>query len=70
MTMIRWNCRGIGQPLTIKHLRRLVRRLMPEILFLMETKHRSAFMEDKRISFNFANGFCVDSDNNAGSLCL
>ncbi|CAN0919094.1 hypothetical protein LINGRAHAP2_LOCUS31256 [Linum grandiflorum] len=70
MMILSWNCRGLGQPLTVKHLRRLVRRLCPGILFLMETKHDSFFMEEKQTSFNFANIFCVDSVNTAAGSQL
>ncbi|CAN0926190.1 hypothetical protein LINGRAHAP2_LOCUS35190 [Linum grandiflorum] len=73
MKLLCWNCRGIGPPLTENYLRRLVRRIRPSLLFLMETKHDEAFMDRKRASMNFANGFTVNPTGlvgTAGGLSL
>ncbi|CAN0905231.1 hypothetical protein LINGRAHAP2_LOCUS23549, partial [Linum grandiflorum] len=58
--------REIGPLLTGKYLRRMVGRLRPSTLFLMETKHSGEYMERKRALLNYANGFYVNPIGTAG----
>ena len=38
MSAIGWNCRGLGNPCTVKALQKLVMEEDPTLVFLMETK--------------------------------
>ncbi|GLT62153.1 hypothetical protein SLA2020_348110 [Shorea laevis] len=38
MNLLSWNCRGLGNPQTVRNLRLLVEDKRPTVLFLMETK--------------------------------
>jgi hypothetical protein len=38
MRILSWNCRGIGNPKTVRALGKLISNHNPDILFLMETK--------------------------------
>jgi len=42
MSLVAWNCRGVGSPSTIPDLKYLVRHFNPDLLFLSETlAHRN-----------------------------
>jgi exonuclease III len=38
MKLLSWNCRGLARPAAVQTLRRLIRDLSPDILFISETK--------------------------------
>ena len=38
MSAISWNCRGLGNPLTVNALQKVVLEKDPTLVFLMETK--------------------------------
>jgi exonuclease III len=38
MKIISWNCQGLGNPKTVRALRKLISTHQPDLLFLMETK--------------------------------
>ncbi|CAN0916102.1 hypothetical protein LINGRAHAP2_LOCUS29530 [Linum grandiflorum] len=48
----------------------MMKRLRPAVIFLMETKHDSVFVEEKRAIFNYANGYYVDPIYRDGGLSL
>jgi hypothetical protein len=70
MNLLSWNCRGLGNPRTVRELRRLVKEKKPKIVFLMETKARTEKMERVRIQLGFENMFVVDSVGKSGGLAL
>ena len=39
MSALSWNCRGLGNPLTVKALYKVVKEEDPTLVFLMETKY-------------------------------
>ena len=45
MSAISWNCRGLGNPLTVKALQKVVLEKDPTLVFLMETKFSVNQME-------------------------
>lgn len=49
MNCVTWNCRGLGQPRTVRALSDLVRDRRPDILFLSETISVGRKIEDIRI---------------------
>ena len=38
MSLISWNCRGLGNPRTVKVLQKVIQCEEPILVFLMETK--------------------------------
>lgn len=70
MNVLRWNCRGLGNPLTVRILRRLVRKKKPNVVFLMETKLLSQSMEYVRVKLGFDGLFVVDCHGRSGGLAL
>uniref|UniRef100_A0A5B7BGF4 Endonuclease/exonuclease/phosphatase domain-containing protein n=1 Tax=Davidia involucrata TaxID=16924 RepID=A0A5B7BGF4_DAVIN len=70
MKILGWNCRGLGNPQTVRALRQLVKEEAPNILFLFETKTNQTRMEFIKSQIGFRNGVFVDSDGKSGGLCL
>ena len=67
---ISWNCRGLGNPRSVRALQDLVRRYNPKVVFLMETKAKNRRMERIRNRLGFANGLCVPCVGRSGGLAL
>ena len=70
MIAISWNCQGLGNPQTVRDLRRMVKVKRPTLVFMMETKLRQRKMEKIRCSLGFHNLFVVDSIGKSGGLAL
>jgi exonuclease III len=70
MIAISWNCRGLGNPQTVRDLRRMVKAKRPCLVFLMETKLKQRKMEKIRCLLGFQNLFAVDSIGRSGGLAL
>jgi ribonuclease HI len=70
MNVLSWNCRGLGNPRTVRILRRLVRKKKPDVVFLMETKLVSQTMEYVRAKMKFDGMFVVDCHGRSGGLAL
>ncbi|KAL5711094.1 hypothetical protein ACHQM5_021586 [Ranunculus cassubicifolius] len=70
MKTISWNCRGLGNDLTVRHLRDLCRNEKPDILFLSETMIDKDHVNILSISNLFSNFIAISSCNNAGGLAL
>lgn len=70
MSLISWNCRGLGKASTLNRLRKLISQFHPSIFFLQETKCSSS----RSISFcsklSFKNFWVVDSVGLKGGLLL
>ena len=65
-----WNCRGLGNPRSIKALHVMVQRWKPDIVFLMETKSKVKHMERIKNRVGFANGLIVPSRGRNGGVAL
>ncbi|GLT72801.1 hypothetical protein SLA2020_447050 [Shorea laevis] len=70
MNILSWNCRGLGNPRTVRNLRLLVEDKQPTILFLMETKLRRTEMASLRVKLGFDSLFVVDSVRRSGGLAM
>ena len=70
MNPISWNCRGLGNPRSVRMLQNLVRCWNPKIVFLMETKTRKNRMERIKNRIGFANGLIVPSVGRSGGIAL
>jgi hypothetical protein len=70
MKILRWNCRGLGNPRIVRELRQLVKNKRPEVVFIMETKMLSTKLDPIRSKLGFKNVFGVDSCGKSGGLAL
>ena len=70
MSIMSFNCRGLGKDLAVKKLTELVRREAPRVVFLMETKSDRKKMEEVQRRIGFAGCFTVDCVGRTGGLCL
>ncbi|XP_019200118.1 PREDICTED: uncharacterized protein LOC109193755 [Ipomoea nil] len=70
MSTLSWNCRGLGNPRTVREVTDLVSRKKPEFVFLMETKVGWLHAERLRVKLGFDGLFYVDNDGMAGGLAL
>jgi len=70
MSTISWNCRGLGDPRTVREIVDLVSSKKPEFLYLMETKVGRVHAERLRVRLGFEGLFYVDSIGLSGGLGL
>ncbi|XP_031099874.1 uncharacterized protein LOC116004082 [Ipomoea triloba] len=70
MSTLCWNCRGLGNPRTVRELIDLVYIKKPDFIFLMETKVGRIHAECVRIKLGFEGLFYVDNVGLSGGLAL
>lgn len=70
MKTLCWNCRGIGDPATVRELRDLVELCSPSILCLVETQLPKSRVEGLRFSLGFDFSFGVGSSGRSGGICI
>ena len=70
MNILCWNCRGMGNPWSVRQLRRWSNLYAPAIIFLSETMINKSDIEYLKSRFGFSNAFGVASRGRAGGLCL
>lgn len=70
MSVLSWNCRGLGNPATIRVLMDLVQAKKPSIIFLMETFSNKNKLEPIKIKLGFQGLFVVGSMGHSGGLAL
>ena len=70
MNLISWNCRGMGAPRAVQEMTKMVMKINPHVLFLIETKKKSTKMEWLRARWLFDNCFAVDSVGRGRGLAL
>ena len=70
MSVLSWNCRGLGQPRTIQVLLDLARCKKPSIIFLMETLCSKSKLESNKLNLGFDGQFVVDRVGRSGGLAL
>lgn len=68
--MISWNVQGLGRPLTFQNIRGLCYAHRPSLVFLMETKNKSQFVDKIRERTQLNNCFYVDLVGLSGGLAL
>jgi exonuclease III len=62
MKVLSWNCQGLGNPKTVRALKKLIAFNHPDIIFLMETKtqHVQSHFKDKfAASYSFISFDCI-----------
>ena len=70
MRTLCWNCRGIGDPTTVRELRDLVEACAPMVLCIVETQLAKYRVEGLAGSLGFSGRFGVDNAGRSGGLCL
>ncbi|XP_019197195.1 PREDICTED: uncharacterized protein LOC109191078 [Ipomoea nil] len=70
MSTLSWNCRGLGNPRTVREIEDMVSCKKPDFVFLMETKVSRDHAERLRIKLGFDGLFCIDSSGLSGGLTL
>ena len=70
MSAISWNCRRLGNPLTVNALQKVVLEKDPKLVFLMETKFVVSEMDGIKRNLERQQGLVVPSIKRAGGLAL
>ncbi|XP_031095115.1 uncharacterized protein LOC115999403 [Ipomoea triloba] len=70
MSLLTWNCRGLGNPTAVRVLADLIRTKRPSLVFLMETFLVRGKMEPIRRQLGFPNMLVVDAQGHRGGLAL
>ena len=70
MRTLCWNCRGIGDPETVRELRDLVEASAPSVLCIVETQLAKYRVEGLASRLGFSSSFGVGSSGRSGGLCL
>ncbi|XP_042942950.1 uncharacterized protein LOC122277139 [Carya illinoinensis] len=64
------NCRGLGNPRTVRELHLMVKEKSPNVIFLSETKCNRTRMEGIRNKLNFDHSFIVDCVGRSGGIAF
>ena len=70
MNCLSWNCRGLGNPRTVRQLQDLVSRFKPDIVFLMEVEKNMEKMERIKVRLKFEGIFLVEGKNRGGGIAM
>ncbi|XP_042969166.1 uncharacterized protein LOC122301869 [Carya illinoinensis] len=70
MSILVWNCRGLGNPQTVRVLRQLAKDKILSLVFLVETKCNCRRMDMIRRKLRFDNCLAVDSVGLRGGIAL
>ena len=70
MSILCWNCRGMGNPWSVRRLRKWSREVAPDLIFLSETMVNKERVESLKESIDCTNAFGVSSQGRAGGLCV
>ncbi|CAL9233524.1 unnamed protein product, partial [Arabidopsis halleri] len=70
MSIMSWNCQGMGSPQAIRRLREMRRLYFPDFLFLMETKNSSRHVLNAQGWMGYDHSHIVDPEGLSGGLVL
>ena len=70
MNLLCWNCRGLGNPATVREVRELTNKFAPAVLCLLETQIQKARAELLALSFGYKNSHAVGSSGRSGGLVI
>ena len=66
MKIICWNCRGLGNPQTIRVPKDLIKSICLDVVILLETRLHNGDFEWVRRKTSFDNGLGIDSNGRSG----
>ena len=70
MSLLIWNCRGLGNPRTMRELGDFIQAKDPVVVFLVETWTDDDRLDQVLRNFDFVNKWSVPSGNRRGGLVL
>ena len=70
MSILAWNCRGLGTSPAVRTLTDEVKKKNPMLVFLVETKASTKRMKGFQNKLGFTQGIVVPSDGRSGGLAL
>lgn len=70
MTTLSWNCRGMGNPRTVREIKDLISRFKPKFVFLMEVESSREKVEKVRTTIGFEGLFFVKGESNGAGLAF
>uniref|UniRef100_A0A803PR19 Reverse transcriptase domain-containing protein n=1 Tax=Cannabis sativa TaxID=3483 RepID=A0A803PR19_CANSA len=70
MSVLSWNCRGLGNTWTFRFLVDLVIQKKPNFLFLCETLSNNIVLERLRVKLGFEGLYSVDSRGHSGGVAM
>ncbi|KAL0012603.1 hypothetical protein SO802_007711 [Lithocarpus litseifolius] len=70
MSILSWNCRGLGNLRTVNALKRAMNKQAPICVFLMETKLTTEQLNNMKQNWNYNQGLVVSSEGLSGGLAL
>jgi len=70
MSVISWNCRGLGNPSAVPDLKYLIRHFNPDLRFLSEILVHKNKIEYLRYVLGFDSCFSIDRNGRGGGLAL
>lgn len=70
MRLLSWNCQGLVNTPTVRHLQGINGQYCPEIIFLSETKSRRNYMESIVEKMGFNDLLVVDAIGKSGGLAV
>ena len=70
MSVIAWNCRGLGSSLVVQTLTVDVRTKHPLLVFLSKTKAEVSRIKGIQNKIDFRQGITIPSDGQSGGLAL
>ena len=70
MSLLIWNCRGLGNPRTVRELGDYIQAKDPSVVFLAETWTDNDRLDQVLRNFDFVNKWSIPSGNRGGGLVL
>ena len=70
MSLLSWNCRGLGNATTIEELRDMAKNYTPTVVCVLETQVHKARVEGLKSTLGYANAFAVNCSGRSGGLGL
>ena len=68
MNSLCWNCRGLGNAVTVRELRDLARQFAPSVFCVVETQLHKSRVECLNKTLGYDNSFGVSSEGRSGGL--
>lgn len=70
MSVLAWNCHGLGKPRTIRFLKEITQRKSPTLYYFSETLVKENKIREVCKALRFAEYYCVDVHGQSGGLDL